>query len=232
LAGNEHRTRRSALTRRTLVAAALAGVVAPVRAQGWFDLRDDKGEVVENMRVAVELVAAVDQLPGRMMLGPDVPFVRMIEFFDYNCPICRRAARDLELLVGTDGDLGVMLVHNPILAPSSRTAAAYAIAIATRRGPDLALRFHADMFSRPGAVSPLKLRSVVEAIGLDPDAVERDAGAMAPAVKDHADLAASLGFAVTPSFILGSVSLLGYPGPASMRRFTESAAKCGDVQCS
>lgn len=181
--------------------------------------------------MAVELVAAVDQLPGRMRLGPDVPFVRMIEFFDYNCPICRRAAPELDALVRSDGDLGVELVHNPILAATSRLAAAYAIAIASRHGQDLALRFHAAMFTRPGPVSPEKLKAITDEMGLDHRVVSGEADAAGPAVKAHAGLAAGLGFGVTPSFVLGSVGLIGYPGAASMRRFVQMVAKCGDVQC-
>jgi protein-disulfide isomerase len=214
------------------MAAALAcGWARPSCADGWFDLQDDAGKPVENMRLAVELVAAIDRLPGRMALGPDVPFVRMVEFFDYNCPICRRAAPELEALVTADGDLGVVLAHNPILAQSSRIAAAHSIAIATRHGQDVALRFHAGMFSRPGPVSPAKLQAVAAGIGLDPGAVAEEAEAMGPAVQAHADLAAALGFGVTPSFVLGSVGLLGYPGPTAMRRFTLAAAQCGDVAC-
>lgn len=214
------------------MAAALAsGWARPSRAEGWFDLRDDGGAPIENMRLAVELVAPIDRLPGSMSLGPNVPLVRVIEFFDYNCPICRRASPELETLVAADGELGVVLVHNPILAQSSRLAAAHAIAIATRHGQDLALRFHAGMFSRPGPVSPAKLQAVAAGIGLDPATVAGEAEAMGPAVKAHADLAAALGFAVTPSFILGSVGLLGYPGPMAMRRFAQAVAKCGDVTC-
>jgi protein-disulfide isomerase len=217
------------LTRRALLAAALAGGALPSHAEGWLALRDDAGESIEDMRLAVELVAVVDKLLGLMALGPDVPFVRMVEFFDYNFSICQCAAPGLETLVRTDRDLGVMLVHNPILAPTLRVAAAHAIA--TRHGQDLALRFHAGMFSRPGPVSPSKLQVATARIGLDLGAVAREAEAMSPAVKTHTDLAAALGFAATPSFILGSVDLLGYPGPTAMRLFTLAAAQCGDVVC-
>lgn len=220
------------LSRRTVLAGALAaGWALPARAEGWFDLTDDAGAPVENMRVAVELTAPVDELPGRMMLGAETPFVRLIEFFDYNCPACRSAASDLEALVRHDGELGVLLVHNPILARSSRIAAAHAIAIATRHEQGQALRFHAVMFRRPGPVSAGKLRAVMAEIGLDPQAVSEDVQDMTGAVKAHEDVATALGFAVTPSFVLGSVSLLGYPGPGALRRFTQAAAQCGEVSC-
>ncbi|WP_293864399.1 DsbA family protein [uncultured Alsobacter sp.] len=220
------------LSRRTLLAAGLAGgCIRPAWAEGWFELKDDDGAPVENMRTAVELVAPIDELPGRMMLGTDSPFVRIIEFFDYNCPACRRAAPDMEALVRQDDEVGVVLVHNPILATSSRVAAAFSIAIATRHGQDMALRFHAEMFRRPGPVTAGKLRTVTSEIGLDPQIVGREAEALATAVKAHEDAAAALGFGVTPSFVLGSVSLLGYPGAKAMRRFTQSAAQCGEPLC-
>lgn len=220
------------LSRRSVLAGVLAvGTALPARAQGWFDLKDDDGAPVENMRLAVELVAPVDDLPGRMVLGTQTPYVRLIEFFDYNCPACRRAAPDLEALVRRDDEVGVVLVHNPILARSSRIAAAHAIAISTRHGPDPALRFHAAMFRRPGPVSAGKLRAVTSEIGLDPETVAQDAAAMSPAVKAHEDVATALGLAVTPSFVIGSVGLLGYPGPAAMRRFVQQAAACGEASC-
>ena len=183
------------------------------------------------MRLAIELVAAIDRLPGRTALGPTC---RSFARSNSSTTTARSAVGrrpSWRLSSPSDGDLGVVLVHNPILAQSSRVAAAHAIAIATRYGKELALRFHAGMFARPGPVSPAELEVVTAGIGLDPRAVAREAEAVAPTVKVHADLAAALGFGVTPSFVLGSVGLLGYPGPTAMRRFTLAAARCGDVLC-
>jgi len=44
-------------------------------------------------------------------------------------------------------------------------------------------------------------------------------------------LAASLGMAATPSFLVGGADLFGYPGPVSMKRIIGSVWECAQITC-
>jgi protein-disulfide isomerase len=44
-------------------------------------------------------------------------------------------------------------------------------------------------------------------------------------------LAASLGFAATPSFLISNTGVLGYPGPKALKRVVDAVRRCDRVSC-
>ena len=74
-------------------------------------------------------IAEIGRLRGVTWLGPREASVTLYEFFDYNCPWCRAAARDLDDLVKANPDLRIGLVNNPILSVQSAQAAKVAMAV-------------------------------------------------------------------------------------------------------
>ncbi len=63
------------------------------------------------------MTSEVETLPGVVWTGSATPGVTLIEFFDYNCPYCRKAMPDIHALVRSTPDLRVGLVNNPIYCP-------------------------------------------------------------------------------------------------------------------
>ena len=116
------------LHRRRFLAASAAlvsgiGQAGAQTGEGWYAVTSDEGQPVQNMRLPVELFSEVDELPGLIRLGSEAPDVTLVEFYDYNCPFCRKAAKDLEALLGADKGLRLGLVNNPVLSPGSKEAA-------------------------------------------------------------------------------------------------------------
>src|SRR3954463_1569892 len=93
-------TRRQALS--FLVASGGApsgpGVLAQSTDQ-WFAVTSDDGKPVPNMRLPVEVASEVDELQGVIWVGLPSREITLIEFFDYNCPYCRKAMPDLHWLM-------------------------------------------------------------------------------------------------------------------------------------
>ena len=58
--------------------------------------------------------------------------ITLVEFFDYNCGYCKRAAADTEALLGADSHVRFVLKEFPILGPRSVDAAQVAVAAACR----------------------------------------------------------------------------------------------------
>ena len=134
--------------------------------------------------------------------------VAVIEFFDYNCPYCRRAKPVLTELM--DADPGVRIVGRewPILGEGSVFAARAALAA---REQELYEPFHWALMGMSGPAERTSVLRVAEEVGLD---VERLLGDMeTPKVDAHIAesmrLAELLGFSGTPSFVVGETLLPG-----------------------
>jgi protein-disulfide isomerase len=211
----------------------LAGY-APVQAQeAWFPLKADDGSVVVNQRMPIELTLEVDRLKGVLWMGAAEPDVTIVEFMDYNCPFCRSAASDLEALVREVPGLQIKFVQNAIISPQSEEAAKVVLASFRTGGGKLAMQLHQRLFGKRGVNDGSTARRLAADLGLDPTRLEQ-AGAsseISDALVDHMKLAAAMGLATTPSFLIKGVSISGYPGPKAMRKVVESVLACDAVIC-
>ena len=58
--------------------------------------------------------------------------ITIVEFFDYRCPYCRKAKKNMTDLLNQDGNIKLILKEFPILSPESEMAAQVAIAAAAQ----------------------------------------------------------------------------------------------------
>ena len=227
-----HPTRRLALG-----ALAGASLSAPARAQpaaSWFDLRDDRGGQVPNLRLPNEIVDEIPTLPGVLFVGAEAGPAQLYEFHDFNCPWCKAAARDLDALLQATPELRVGLVGNAILSPGSVQAAKVEIAVLKTMGPDKAYEFRQRLYAEPGVKDGPRALAVAEALGAPRATIEAraDSQAAAGALKRQVQLTASLGLNATPSFVLGNTGILGWPGPRALARMLTSVESCDKPRCS
>ena len=83
--------------------------------------------ILEERRANAALAAVLDD-PNTPILGNPDAAVTLIEFFDYNCGYCRRAADPLRDLLKEDGELRVVMIETPILSEDSLFAAQASLA--------------------------------------------------------------------------------------------------------
>ena len=224
--------------RRTILGGSLALLTVPLfrraaRAQAGslFPFASDDGKQVYNYRLPSEL--STEGLPGVVWTGAPSPDVILVEYFDYNCPFCRKAAVDLDGLLARNPGLKLGLVNNPILSLGSVQAAKVQQAVLRMAGPAKAYAFHKAIYAKHGPIDgPLALE-VVGDIGLDAKTVEAaaDLPQVGEVIKRQAQLAQALGFEATPSFSVGNVGILGYPGPNAMARVVGSMKACDKLAC-
>jgi protein-disulfide isomerase len=227
--------------RRIIQGSALTLLAAPsftpARAQsgeGWHPLKGDDGKPVPNTRLPVELTGEIDYLPGVVWVGSKSTAVTLYEFYDYNCPYCRVAAKDLHALVKTRSELRLGLVNNAILSLGSVQAAKVELALLLLKGPAVAYEFHQRLFAMPGTNDGQRALKLVEDLGvprrqIEPAADSEKVGGM---LREQTSLAANLGLAATPSFVAGGAGVLGYPGPKTIGGIVTSVDKCGEIACS
>jgi protein-disulfide isomerase len=229
------------LDRRTLLRSAAATVLAaasPGRAGsqsggGWYPLKGDDGKPAANMRLPVELTSEIEYLPGVIWVGAANSAVTLYEFYDYNCPYCRVAAADLPKLMQRMPDFRLGLVNNAILGPRSVQAAKVELALLELRGQRAAYDFHRALFETRGAKDGPWALDVAERMGVSRAQLEggADSSEIVRVLARQVRLAADLGLAATPSFVAGTIGVLGYPGPKALAGMVASLDKCGEVIC-
>ena len=202
-------------------------------ANQWFAVTGDTGQPVPNLRIPVELAEEIEDLPGAIWGGPTNAAIKLVEFYDYNCPWCRSAYDQVGALLRDNRDLRIGLVNNPILSPMSAQAAKVELALLQLKGAGVAHKLTDVLYAAPGRVDGPRALAAAETLGADRREVERVADG--PDVKAmlgrQMRLSASLGLVATPSYVIGGAALLGYPGPQTLARIVANARECGTINC-
>ena len=146
--------------------------------------------------------------PNAPVLGNPEGDVTVVEFFDYNCPYCRRAKPEIEALLAADPDVRLVYREWPILGEGSVFAARAALAA---REQGLYEDFHWALMGMSGRAEESSVLRIAEDIGLDVAQLRRDMEA--PEIDAHIEssmrLAQALGITGTPSFVIGDALVPG-----------------------
>ncbi|MEQ9641409.1 MAG: DsbA family protein [Alphaproteobacteria bacterium] len=148
--------------------------------------------------------------------------VSLVEFFDYNCPYCRRVASTLIQIEESDPDLRIVYKEWPILGPNSEFAARAALA-AHRQGKYVA--FHKGLMLGSGLVDEARVVTVATEVGLDLDRLRQDMEApeVDESIARNRALARVLRIGGTPAFVIGDRLLPGAADAKVIRSLIEQA---------
>lgn len=223
--------------RRLLLASAgLASSLGSALAQGYgqaFKVDNDEGRPVANMRLPGEIVGEIPGLRGVTYVGPADAETTLYEFFDYNCPYCRKAAADMVSLSESDPGLRIGLINNPILSVQSAQAAKVALAIQRKLGSAAAWSLYRTLLTKPGRIDGPAALQAASRLGAPQAQVEAiaDSEEVRLALKAQMRMAADLGLSATPSYVLGNTGLLGHPGPKALARMIVATRRCDRIAC-
>lgn len=156
--------------------------------------------------VAAQVLAserdALERDPNAPVLGNPDGDVTVVEFFDYNCPYCRRVKPHMEALLAADPNVRVVYREWPILGEGSVFAARAALASRNQGKYD---EFHWAMMGLNGRAEEATVIRAAEEIGLNIAQLRRDMNA--PEIDEHIQtsmrLSRAIGFSGTPSFVIG-----------------------------
>jgi protein-disulfide isomerase len=233
--------------RKLLMTAALLTWPLGVAAQ---DLTDERIKelalqaILENPQIIMEAVAILDQERGAQQAvahaqtlaqqrdllenDPNAPFMGnadagtvVVEFFDYNCPYCKRAANDVKALLAADSDIKVVYREWPILGEGSVLAARAALAAHAQGKYE---EMHWALMEIQGRAEEASILAAARSVGLDVakliDDMESDAVNSHLAVSQG--LARDLGFTGTPAFVIGDALV---PGAVPLDELQELVAQ-------
>jgi protein-disulfide isomerase len=141
-------------------------------------------------------------------VGDPKASVTIVEFFDYQCPHCRRMAQQLAKLNKEDSDLRIVYKEFPIFGPASTLAASAAMG-AMRQGKYE--EFHLALMGIRGAPSERSIFRLAERIGLDAGRLRADMNSATPqrVFQRNRRLAQELGIRGTPAFVIGDQVIRG-----------------------
>jgi protein-disulfide isomerase len=166
------------------------------------------------------------QDPNAPVLGNPEGDVTVVEFFDYNCPFCKRAIKPIKELLAQDNNVRLVFREWPILNKGSEFAARAALA-AREQGKYEEMHWALMSGSRATESSTLQ---IAKSLGLDIDKLRVDMGA--PEVDQHIklsmDLAQGLGINGTPSFLIGNQIAPGLIPVERMLEMVETARKSSE----
>jgi protein-disulfide isomerase len=165
-----------------------------------------------------QLLASVsDQLvnsPNDPVGGNPDGTITLVEFFDYNCSYCKRAADTVKALTEANPNLRVVYKEWPILAETSVTAARVSLAI-SELYPDQYQAFHDAILARPSSLrQDNEVWQVVDSMGLNRSDIEAETKSdwVNQTLAANQQLAQQLDITGTPTFIVGTEVLRGaYP---------------------
>jgi protein-disulfide isomerase len=158
---------------------------------------------------ANELTAILDQKRDEIFNDASTPVgvnpygdATLVEFFDYNCPYCRKESPVLAAAEKADPGLRVVYKEFPILGPGSTFAARAALA---SRAQGKYLAFHDAMLAHPGAITETSALAIAGEAGLDLERLKIDMQdpAIDATIKRNLALADALHISGTPTFVAG-----------------------------
>ena len=164
-----------------------------------------------------------------VLRDPDIPVagnvdgdITIVEYFDYQCPYCRKVEPELRQVVQDDGKVRLVLKDWPILGPVSVVAARMALA---SRYQDKFLKAHDALIGVASKLTEPRIRELLAGAGIDVDRLDRDLVTNATAIDAilarNNDQATAFGFKGTPSFIVGKFRV---PGVLTMAQFDQAIA--------
>ena len=166
--------------------------------------------------------AAVLHDPDNPVFGNSDGDIAIVEWFDFNCPYCRKLEPELRQVVQDDGKVRLVLKDWPILGPVSVAAARMALAC---KYQDKYMQAHDALIGVSSRLTEPRIDEILADAGIDLDRAKHDLVANGKAIdamlaRNNAQ-AEALGFRGTPSFIVGKFRV---PGALTIEQFEQVIA--------
>ncbi|MBC8051255.1 MAG: DsbA family protein [Chitinophagales bacterium] len=138
--------------------------------------------------------------------------VTIVEFFDYNCPVCRSAFEDIAKLMETDKNVRVVFVDMPIFQDSPPII--QASLASAKQGKYF--EYHRAMLAHKGRLTEVEALRIAKEVGLDVDRLKTDMNSpeIQAAMRENLKIAEDLGVNGTPAFFIGDDDIAGAPEDA------------------
>ncbi len=164
-----------------------------------------------------------------VLRDPDIPSLgnpngnlTVVEYFDYQCPYCKKMAPELAQLVREDGNIKLVLKDWPIFGAISTSAAELALAA---KYQNKYAEAHDALIGADSKLTETSISELLAKAGVDVDVAAKDLKAHQKSIDDllarNDAQAQAFGFQGTPGFIVGTFRV---PGVVEMKVFKQVIA--------
>lgn len=194
-----------------------------------LEQRQAKMQVAEQKRVIVENRDKIFAAPTDFVMGNPEGDITVVEFFDYNCPWCKRAIAELQKLVEADPKVKVILKEFPIFGENSTFTAKAAMA-SLKQGKYF--EYHLALM-KERQVTKDNVFKIAEKVGLDVAKLKADMDdpEYEAAIKQTSEIAQALGIEGTPGFIVDAKVNVGFLPMDGLTQLISEARKEGCQIC-
>lgn len=162
--------------------------------------------------------------PDAPTLGNPNGDVTVVEFFDYQCPYCKKSHPDVKSVVAEDGNVRLVMKDWPVFGDASVFAAQAVLGANEIGGYERALEV---LMATPASLSEDDVKRLLTSTGLD---LSKIAAAARQNDKKISDLltrnynqAQAFNFAGTPSFVIGKTAYSGVLSQDQLRDLIKHA---------
>ena len=158
-----------------------------------------------------------------VIIGNPSGDITIVEFFDYNCPYCKTAAKELQALIKADGNIKFIPREWPILNNNSVIAAKAALASITQGKYK---EFHWDLM-KEGSLTESKIFDIAKNLGINISSLKENMESefVINHIAKSTALARRIGFSGTPLFIIEGKFLPGYVPLAELEKLISDIRK-------
>ncbi len=149
--------------------------------------------------------------------------ITLVEFYDYRCGYCKKAAQVVTELQKDDPRVRVVYKDFPILGEPSERAAKAALASQAQGKHQV---FHEALLASPADMTKEEILKIAAGVGLDTQRLEADMAnpQWQAVIEKNRALAQELGISGTPGFIVGNELV---PGMLDLNGLKELIARAG-----
>jgi len=145
--------------------------------------------------------------------------ITIVEYFDYQCPFCKKVHPELSQVVKEDGNVRLVFKNWPIFGGISIDAARLVMA---SQYQNKYVEAHEALMTATNRLTEMRLKELLVQAGVNVDQANADlvghAGAINAALKRNDDQAKAFGFQGTPAFIIGTFRVPGVLDKSGFRQ--------------
>lgn len=194
-----------------------------------LEKRQTAMQAAEQKRFILENRKAIFSSPHDFVFGNPNGDITVVEFFDYNCPWCKRALDELIKLTKADPNVKIILKEFPIFGENSLFTAKAAMA-SMKQGKYL--EFHMALM-KERQVTKDNVFKIAEKVGLDVAKLKADMENpdFDAALKTTSEIAQAPGIEGTPGFIVDAKVNVGFVPMEGLVQLVGEARKAGCQVC-
>ncbi len=162
--------------------------------------REAERQMAERVSPVYDELIATDT---DLIIGNQNAKIKLIEFFDYRCAVCKSVAPTLETFVKANPDVAIIKKHMPILTPSSERASRYTLATNIVYGAENYGAMHKYLYETSRPLNEATFEKAANELGFDHTKImaQYDADVITQIINSNRDIAINLEIRGTPAFL-------------------------------